>query len=371
MEIPGVIDEAELLADDRSSRCFHLALLIPVSGTLGMLGASALQAARLAAHEINASGGINGRELVLVLVDAGSLTQRLVSTTRWMAVGGMVEGFVGFHTSDIHRALEVAIDSRVPYVFTPPHEGGHRRAGVVLSGESPAIQTSAPIALLSRQRPTMRWSLLGNDYVWPRAVHREAAPIVRSAGGEVVYDRLVPLGLDEQGAAALVDELVAHRSDAVLLSLVGRDLVMFNRALSASGRADRMLRLSTALEENGLLAAGGDSTGLMFATMHSFERAPDGRTTSVRTAIETTFGETAPMLDGYSMGCYDGLHLIAALARLGAFTVANCVAAASHLLAGDADAAVWRQAPAGPARPSVQLAQANGLALEVVREFAV
>ena len=37
---------------------------------------------------------------------------------------GVFELLVGFHTSDVHRAVERALPPGARYVFTPPHEGG-------------------------------------------------------------------------------------------------------------------------------------------------------------------------------------------------------------------------------------------------------
>ena len=66
------------------------------------------------------------------------------------------------------------------------------------------------------------------------------------------------------------------RADAVLLSLVGRDLVAFNREFARAGLDRRVVRLSGALEENGLYALGGDATGELYACMPSFAAADDG-----------------------------------------------------------------------------------------------
>ena len=49
-----------------------VALVVPLQGPAGLFGPSAELCARLAQEEINADGGVLGRELRLLLVDGGA-----------------------------------------------------------------------------------------------------------------------------------------------------------------------------------------------------------------------------------------------------------------------------------------------------------
>ncbi|MBB5958017.1 ABC-type branched-subunit amino acid transport system substrate-binding protein [Saccharothrix tamanrassetensis] len=357
-----VRDRLEVVVDGPDPGVLRLGLLLPLSGALGLTGPSGLLAASLAATELNVSG-VAGRQVQLVLVDAGRLPHEVARDASGLL--GLVDAFVGFHTSDVHRALEAALGGRVPYIFTPPHEGGSRRPGVVLLGDSPGRQLAPAVRWLVERRRLRRWALVGSDYIWPRAVHRVAAGIVRSLGAEVVAARLVPF----QGPAFDAEEIVAAldrvRADAVLLSLVGRDLVLFNRAFTASPPAGRVVRLSGSLEENGLLAAGGDDTGELYAAMRSFAGQGDERRIALAERHRALFGGRAPVLDAYAEGCYDGVHLAAALAAAGRLTPAGAQPGTAALLAS-ADRGAWAAAPLGPPRSGGFLARADGLDLTVI-----
>ncbi|PPK62564.1 ABC transporter substrate-binding protein [Actinokineospora auranticolor] len=336
----------------------RLGLLLPLSGALGLTGPSGLMAAALAATEVNTAGGVAGRPVELVLVDAG----RAPAEVACEAVETAVDAFVGFHTSDVHRALETALGDRVPYIFTPPHEGGTRRAGVVLLGDSPGRQLAPAVRWLVNHRGLRRWALVGSDYIWPRAVHRVAGGIVRGLGAEVVTERLVPFPGSGVAAEELVDAIGRAHADAILLSLVGRDLVAFNRVFAESPLAARVVRLSGSLEENGLLAAGGDDTGELYAAMRSFAGQGDERRVALAERHRALFGPRAPVLDAYAEGCYDGVHLAAALAAAGDLTAPRAQPATAALLA----TTDWPGSPAGPPRPTTYLARADGLDLTVI-----
>ncbi|GAA1962123.1 substrate-binding domain-containing protein [Catenulispora subtropica] len=342
-----LVDPLAALIEGPSRAALRLALAVPLSGPLGMTGPAALACAMLAAEEANESGGLRGRALELVTVDAGRAPDEVAADMRGLLAAGAVDAVCGFHTSDVHRALKAVTANRTPYVFTPPHEGGRPGQGVVLLGESPREQLAPVTAQLSARRALRRWALVGNDYIWPWAVHAAAVPMLRASGAEVVLDRLVPFGGVD--AERLVSEVRRSGTQVVLLSLVGRDLATFNRAFARAGLTDRILRVSGALEENGLLEAGGDDSGELYAVMPWFASEADVDGFAQRYADR--WGPTAPALGAYAHGCYQGVRHIAALAAADALNVRSLGTTAPG--------------PTGR-RNRAKLARADGLTLTVV-----
>ncbi|MGY1631982.1 ABC transporter substrate-binding protein [Geodermatophilus sp. SYSU D01186] len=309
-EPTGPVDAWEALLLPRPPDVVRVGLAVPLTGPLAMTAPSALDLAGLAADETNADGGVRGRAVELVTVDSGRPPLVVAAEATALHEAGAFDVLVGFHTSDVHRALETALGGRAPYVFTPPHEGGRHRAGVLRIGSSPRDQHAAALAWLVRHRRARRWALVGNDYVWPQAVHRAAAAVLRGLGADVVGELLVPFGPADPGP--MVDLVRRTRADAVLLSLVGRDLVAFNREFGRAGLDRRVVRLSGALEENGLYAVGGDDTGELFACMPSFA-AVDGAADEGQLDLQERHlrraGPAAPVVCAYARGVYDGVRL--------------------------------------------------------------
>jgi urea transport system substrate-binding protein len=348
-----LVDPLEAALLPRSGDPLRVALVVPQSGPLGMVGPSAVEAALLAAHELNTVGGVGGRYVELVLVDGGRSPADVAREVQGLCVVGGVDVVTGLHTSDVHRALEATVTGRTPYVFTPPHEGGRRRAGVVCTGTDPARQLGGAVGHLTRNRRLQAWALVGNDYIWPRAVHRVARRLVHRAGARVVLERLVPLGRIAPRVERIVDDLRRSGADAVLLSLVGRDLVELNAALRQAGLDRRLVRLSGSLEENGLLALGGDRTGTLFSSMPSFASLRSDRRLGLDERYHALFGPDAPVLDTYAEGVYDGLHLVARLAEADWLNPTDLASGSARLLAEEHGG-------------GVHLACADGLDLAVV-----
>jgi ABC-type branched-subunit amino acid transport system substrate-binding protein len=306
---PVLLDPLDCLVAGPSSESLRVGLAVPASGILGLTGPAAVASAVLAAEEINAAGGLHGRRMELVPVDAGADPDEVVRVVDGLVEAGAIDALCGFHTSDVHRRLEVTTTGRIPYLFTPPHEGGARLPGVLLLGESPVEQMLPVAAQLVGQARLTRWALIGNDYIWPRAVHAAATRLLGDYGAEVAMTELVPFGRVD--AECLIDALAASHVDAVLLSLVGRDLVTFNRAFACSPLIQRVARVSGALDETGLLEIDGDESGELYATMGWFAADPDRDGFQER--YLNRWGESAPRLGVYASGCYDGLQMLATL----------------------------------------------------------
>jgi urea transport system substrate-binding protein len=344
----------------------RVALVAPVSGTLGLIGPGAINCAALAAQEINEVGGLLGGIVELTLVDGGLPAAEVAAEVGALVRAGGVQAVVGVHPSDVRLALVQAIGARVPYVYTPPYEGGERAPGVYLAGETPDRQVQPVLRWLAERNRGRRWFLLGNDYVWPRRVHAAARDYLRAIGATVVAERYVTRGrLDPE---PLLDAVAATGADAVLVTLIGRDLVDFNRAFAASALAERVLRLCPALEENGLLGVGGDATGELYSTMGYFTSVATDAGLGFVGRYAARFGPQAPVPGGHGEGCYDGMWLLAALgSRAGTLaTPALDAVADGTTIDGGRGRATMRgrhlQAP-------VYLARAQALDLDVVAGF--
>jgi urea transport system substrate-binding protein len=311
-----VIDplEAHLLR----AETLRVGLVVPVSGVLGLLGPCAINCAMLAAAQVNAAGGVLGRQIELVLVDGGRRPSEVAREVSDLVRAGAVQAVAGVHASDVRVAVERALAGRAPFVYAPPYEGGARNPGVYFLGEPASLQVGPGLDWLVEHRRARRWFLLGNAYVWPRLVHASARRHLRALAATVVGERLVPSGAVSMDA--LIEELAAVRPDAVLLNLIGSDLVAFNRAFAASGL--RCARLCGALEEHGLLAIGGDSTGELYAAMGYFGSITTDANLGLSERYTRMFGPDAPSLNGHGHGCYEAVLMLAALAgRAGTLAV--------------------------------------------------
>jgi len=260
------------------------------------------------------------------------------------------------HTSSVRERITRVLDGRLPLVYTPLYEGGPLPSNVMAIGETPDDQLLPALAWLGARYRLTRWYLLGNDYRWPRRTHALASEALASAGCEVRGSRFVPLGACD--AERTVDEIRRSGAQAVLLSLVGQDAVEFNRAFGACGLGARILRLSCAIEENGLLAMGPDCTDGLFVAAGYFARLGTDRNHAFRERYWTRFGDRAPALNALGQSTYEGVSFLRAL-------LSGTRRRGAEVEFASVRGTRWRS-NADKATP-IYLAQAEGLALRVVR----
>ncbi|HEY0002498.1 MAG TPA: substrate-binding domain-containing protein, partial [Actinoplanes sp.] len=296
---------------DLSTDAVRVALIVPLQGPAGIFGPTAELCAQLAAEEVNAAGGVLGRELVLVGVDGGAPPARVAAEVEMLVRTGAVHGVTGWHISSVRQAVAPRVADRVPYVYTALYEGGERTAGVFLTSETPDVQLFPAMQLLGRERRLRTWFVVGNDYVWPRRTARAARWFAERHGMRIAGEAYLPLGTHDY--AGTLRRIEHSAAEAVLMLLVGNDAVRFNRAFARVGLDARCLRLSTLMDENMLLASGAQATHDLHSTAGFFASMVTPENMDFHGRYAARFGPEAPPLGSLGESCYEGVLLLAAL----------------------------------------------------------
>ncbi|WP_432541598.1 substrate-binding domain-containing protein [Kineococcus sp. SYSU DK002] len=275
---------------------FRVALAVPRRGPAGMFGLPCRVAGHLAVEEINQRGGIAGRPVEVLDVDAGDEPGRVARTLGLAVRRGEVDAVVGWHLSSVREAVAPAVAGRVPYVYATAYEGGERRDGVLCTGELPGEQVVAALEFLREQFGWRRWVVVGDDYVWPRATAARVARSLRGRGVELSGQHWLPLGCDDEETwSGLVGALgrSGPEVDGVVMLLVGSDGVRFNREFSAAGLDARFARFSPFMDETMLLASGPDATRGLFASAGWFAGLTSAAALEFTAGFARTFDRVA------------------------------------------------------------------------------
>ncbi len=343
-----------------------VALVIPLSGTAGMFGPTCELCAQLAAEEINAAGGVLGRELRLIPVDGGAPPGRVAAEVAALVAVGAVQGVTGWHISSVRQAVAPRIAHRVPYVYTALYEGGEQRDGIFLTSETPVDQLYPAMRLLTRERRVRRWYVVGNDYVWPRRTARAARRYAIACGARVCGESYLPLGTHD--FAGVLRDIERSAADGVLMLLVGNDAVRFNRAFARAGLDQRCLRLSTLMDENMLLASGAAATAELFSTAGFFASLVTPENLDFHAKYAARFGVDAPPLGSLGESCYEGVLLLAALIERARTLDVRAIGANAESVSYSGPRGLLRMRRRH-LRQRIYLAQARGLDFDVLSEL--
>ncbi|WP_211658758.1 substrate-binding domain-containing protein [Phytoactinopolyspora halophila] len=345
----------------------NVGLVIPMHGPAGIFGLSCTACAVLAGEEINDEGGLLGREVRLVPIDGAGPPDAVANRVDSMVRSGAVDAITGWHLSHVRRAIVTRLRGGVPYVYSSLYEGGERHPGVFLAGETPERQIGPALSWLSQQMGIRRWAVVGDDYVWPRGSADAVYDFVGLLDLKITDELFVPLG--QHDFSPVIERLRRSSAQGILMLLVGQDAVHFNRAFAAAGLDQRMVRLSSLMDENMLLASGAEATGGLFSAAGYFGDLATADALDLLGRYTRRFGPEAPVLNSMGESCYEAMRLLATLVqRTGSLDVRGLLRTARE--------PVGFHGPRGSVhledrhlRQRVYLARADGTVFDVVTQL--
>jgi ABC-type branched-subunit amino acid transport system substrate-binding protein len=356
----------DFFSQRRDRKRLRIANFVALSGSAGIWGPAVTNSALLAASEINRRGGILGREIEMVFHDSGGNIDGVVRTAADIVASDDADIIMGSHISAVRVALREVVAGRIPYIYTPVYEGGERTPGVMAIGETPRNQSRPAIEWLANVKRASRWYLIGSDYVWPWLSHRAVKKYIAEAGGRVVGEEFVPVG--EHNHDAHIARIAAAKPDVVLISLIGTDSIMFNRAFAEHGLASRMLRLAGAMDETVLLGIGADNSENLFCASGYFVGLASAANDAFRSQYEACFGHSAPPLGSIGQSNYEGLRFLeAAASRAGSLAIRPLLSAAANIVYQGARGGISIRR--GQAKMPIYLAEADGLDFRLIKQF--
>lgn len=341
-----------------------VAYLLHGSGPAGVWMPTCQAAAVVAAAEINNAGGILGEEVELLFGDCGLTENEASAALETLIEVEGADAVIGAHTSNIRDTVSRRLAGRLPYVYTAQYEGVPCGPSTVAIGSTDDELMAPGLHWLINEKSAQRFFFVGNDYVWPQMALSTAKRWIKRHNREFVGQAFMPIGRMEHDE--ILRQIAAAQPDVVVLALVGNCAITFNRAYAKAGLDEKALRLALITDETVVHGIGADGTNNLYTVSNYFA---DRRSRSNDRFLELyhdAFGMLAPPVSAGSIGCYEGLHVLAGLARDQGTTdsviLSNVLRrpmpreAARHSLFGT---------PVGQ-HPQAHIAAAEGLALRVI-----
>ncbi|CAM5761472.1 urea ABC transporter substrate-binding protein [Labrys miyagiensis] len=307
-----------------------IGLMLAEQGPAGLWGPSAHACARLAIKEINTERGLLGRQIELVMLDAGLSGRSAAEAVHKALAFERIDGLIGMFPSYARREVANAIGDTVPFVYTPQFEGSQGDPHLLATGETSSELLSPAVEWLMRKKKAARFFLCGSDYIWPRASFATAKRIIADAGGIVTGEVYLPLGMHDDFDATMAAIRRSH-SDVVLPHFLGLDAVVFHRVFASAGLAAKVLRLASAVDETVLYNLAEAATENLFLASAYFSSVRSRNNGAFLERYHTAYGDNPPPANAYGQSCYEGIYGLAAL-----------VEAAETLRTGDVRRAVGR-----------------------------
>ncbi|MFP6660579.1 MAG: urea ABC transporter substrate-binding protein [Myxococcota bacterium] len=216
-------------------------ILHSLSGTMAISETSLKDVALMTIDEINANGGVNGRQLEAVVVDPASDWPLFAEKARELIEQHKVDVVFGCWTSVSRKSVLPVFEELNGLLFYPvQYEGEESSRNVFYTGAAPNQQAIPAVEYLMSEDGggAKRWVLLGTDYVYPRTTNKILRYFLRSKGvaDSDIMETYTPFGhSDYQTIVADIKKFSAGKPTAVVSTINGDSNVPFYKELGAQG----------------------------------------------------------------------------------------------------------------------------------------
>ncbi|MDP3515039.1 MAG: transporter substrate-binding domain-containing protein [Sulfuritalea sp.] len=213
----------------------HVGVLFSNTGVTAPIERTQLSGTLFAIHEVNAAGGINGRELVPVLYDPQSDAVQYASLAERLILNDDVNVIFGCYMSSTRKAVLPIVEKWNRLLFYPTiYEGFEFSNNVIYTGAAPN-QNSVQLADFMTLNFGSRVYLVGSNYIYPFESNRIMTDLVEQRNGKTVGKRYLPLTAGYEEFTSVVSDIRKQQPDFIFSTVVGESTQHLYRAYAEAG----------------------------------------------------------------------------------------------------------------------------------------
>jgi urea transport system substrate-binding protein len=364
---------ANLRGAGTGGRPIRVGVIADQTGPISFIGLANANVARMVIGDLNAKGGLLGRQLELCLED--SETEDAVAAAR---AAKLVEDdrvdviFGGIYSSTRQAIKEPAVvRGRTLYIYPEQYEGQESDPLIFCTGPVPAQQVDPFIPWLMEQTGAKKFYMPSADYIWPHVLNRKVREVVTANGGSIVGEEYFPL--DHTDYRATVERIIESGAEVVFNTIVPPGLGPFFAQLHESGFAARGGQLvCTYFDENFLNMVPAEHVEGLYSCLDYYQAVSDPFSRKLLAQYDTLYPGHAMFTGGSACsGLYRGLRLwAAAVTEAGSLDQSEVIEALDHARIGEG--------PGGPAamvpgqhhvRMNMYIARARSGRFEIVKSL--
>ncbi|MFM2124558.1 MAG: hypothetical protein RL328_1009 [Acidobacteriota bacterium] len=292
-------------------------VITDITGPLSLMGTANANIAAMVIDEINAQGGLLGRQLSLRLEDSATDDRVAEAKARKLVQEDQVDVVLGGIYSSTRQAIKkpVVDEARKLYIYPEQYEGQESHPLIFCTGPVPAQQVESMIPWLMKETGAKKFYCPSADYIWPRVLNQKLREVVEANGGSIVGEEYFPL--DHADYAATVAKIEASGADVVFNTIVPPGVAAFFEQLHASGFAQRGGKLvCTYFEENVLGLFPPEWVNGMYSCLDYYQQVSDPFSQKLLARYNQLYPGSAKFTAGSAAtGMYRGLKLWEAAVR--------------------------------------------------------
>lgn len=281
--------------------------LLDETGPLNIYGTPMADATRLAIADINAKGGVLGRQLELVALDSKSDQNEYIAGADQLVAQDLAVVHAGITSASREAIRPIFDEAELLYFYNVLYEGGVCDRNTFVTGVVPTqqLQVLIPWAI---ENMGPRLYVLAADYNYGQISADWVREYAAANGGEIVGEDFFPLDVAEFGTT--ISEVQDASPDAVVSLLVGGAHMSFYSQYAAAGvNADIPIVSTTfGLGSEQVALDAASSEGIIVAYPY-FEELDTAANAQFVAAWHDEFGDDYPYVTDLAVYVWEGWHL--------------------------------------------------------------
>ncbi|MFQ5518506.1 MAG: urea ABC transporter substrate-binding protein [Mariprofundus sp.] len=268
----------------------RVGILHSQTGTMASSELPVINATLLAIKQINAKGGLLGRQIEAVIADGKSDETVFAAEAERLITQEHVDVLFGCWTSASRKAVKPVVEKLDHLLFYPvQYEGLESAEHIIYTGATPNQQI-IPAVSWAVQKFGPRVYLVGSDYIFPRVANWLINKQLTLTGAETVGEQYILLGSND--VSAMIADIQNKQPDVILNTINGNSNVAFFHALKQAGiSAEDMPVVSFSLAEPGIRQMPIDEIVGHYAAWNYFQSLPTAQNKAFISALFQHFGE--------------------------------------------------------------------------------
>ncbi|HEU5102054.1 MAG TPA: urea ABC transporter substrate-binding protein [Roseiflexaceae bacterium] len=306
-------------------------ILHSLSGTMSISEVSVKDAEIMAIEEINAAGGVLGKQIVPVIEDGASDWPTFAEKAGKLLDVDKVAIVFGCWTSASRKAVLPVFESKKGLLYYPvQYEGLEASPNIFYAGATTNQQIIPSVEFLLNEKKKTKFFLLGSDYVFPRTANKIIKAQLKASGIEVVGEEYTPLGATEY--STVISKITASGADVVYNTLNGDSNVAFFKQFKDAGlTAEQLLTLSVSVAEEEIRGIGPENMVGHLTAWNYFQTTDTPENKTFVAAYKKKYGENR-VTDDPIEAAYFMVYLWAAAVTKAGSTDVDAVRAAAKRL---------------------------------------
>lgn len=263
------------MTKQKASEPCRVGVLFSQSGVTAVMEDSMLKATLFAIEEVNAGGGIDGRELVPVHYDPGSSPANFKRLADRLLSEDGVQIIFGCYMSSTRKAVLPVVERRNCLLCYPAQYEGFEYSRNILYGGAAPNQNSAQLGGYLLENVGTRFYMVGSDYIWPWESDRIMSEIIAEGSGEIVGEKYFKLDAPRSAYEPLVKDIKQKQPDVIFCNFVGESIPYFYQAYAEAGLDPKSMPIASLTTSESDIVAAGIEAGVGHITSATYFQSVD------------------------------------------------------------------------------------------------